>query len=117
MPSVEYVPQLATLTRTPPSGDEWVHEIKLDGYRVGCVITDGRVRLVSRRGLDWTSRFPEIVEAVPALGIKDGVMDGEVVVILPRRPRRLEAVQRAVASRSPRHDLVYFAFDLIQLEG
>jgi len=117
MPSVEYVPQLATLTRTPPSGDEWVHEIKLDGYRVGCVITDGRVRLVSRRGLDWTSRFPEIVEAVRALGIKDGLIDGELVVMLPSGRSSFEAMQRAVASRSPRHDLVYFAFDLIQLEG
>jgi bifunctional non-homologous end joining protein LigD len=117
MPSVEYVPQLATLTKTPPSGDEWVHEIKLDGYRVGCLITDGRVRLVSRRGLDWTSKFPEIVEAVHALGIKDGLIDGELVVMLPSGRSSFEAMQRAVASRSPRKDLLYFAFDLIQLEG
>ena len=60
MAPAEYVPQLPTLaTKTPPSGDEWVHEIKLDGYRVGCLIADGRVRLVSRRGLDWTSKFPK----------------------------------------------------------
>jgi bifunctional non-homologous end joining protein LigD len=117
MPLVEYVPQLATLTKTPPSGDQWVHEIKLDGYRVGCVITDGRIRLVSRRGLDWTPKFPEIVEAFRALGVKNGLIDGDLVVMLPDGRSSFEAMQRAVASRPPRKGLVYFAFDLIQLEG
>jgi bifunctional non-homologous end joining protein LigD len=117
MAPAEYVPQLATLTKTPPSGDEWVHEIKLDGYRVGCRIAEGRIRLVSRRGLDWTSKFPEIVEAFRALGVKDGLIDGELVVMLPNGRSSFEAMQRAVASRAPRKGLVYFAFDLIQLEG
>ncbi len=117
MPSVEYVPQLATPTRIPPTGDEWVHEIKLDGYRVGCLITDGRVRLVSRRGLDWTRKFPEIVEAFRALAVNDGLIDGELAVVLPDGHTSFEAMQRAVGSRPPRTGLVYFAFDLIQLEG
>jgi len=117
VPSVEYVPQLATLTRTPPSGDEWVHEIKLDGYRVGCLITDGRIRLVSRRGLDWTPKFPEIVDAFRALAVKNGLIDGELAVVLPDGHTSFEAMQRAVGSRPPRTGLVYFAFDLIQLEG
>jgi bifunctional non-homologous end joining protein LigD len=117
MPDVEYVPQLATLTKIPPSGDQWVHEIKLDGYRVGCLITGGRIRLVSRRGLDWTPKFPEIVEAFRALGLKNAIIDGELVIMLPNGRSSFEAMQRAVASRPPRKDLVYFAFDLIQLEG
>lgn len=117
MANAAYVPQLATLTKTPPSGDEWVHEIKLDGYRVGCLIADGRIRLVSRRGLDWTPKFPEISEAFRALGVRDGVIDGELVIMLPDGRSSFEAMQRAVASRPPRKDLVYFAFDLIQLEG
>jgi bifunctional non-homologous end joining protein LigD len=113
----EYVPQLATLTKTPPSGDKWVHEIKLDGYRVGCLIADGRVRLVSRNGLDWTPKFPEIVEAFNALAIRDGVIDGELVVMLPDGRTSFEAMQQAVGSRSRRKGLVYFAFDLIHLDG
>jgi bifunctional non-homologous end joining protein LigD len=117
MAPAEYVPQLATLAKTPPSGDEWVHEIKLDGYRVGCLIADGRVRLVSRRGLDWTSKFPEIVDAFRALGVKEGLIDGELVVMLPNGRSSFEAMQRAVASRPPRQGLVYFAFDLLHLES
>ena len=115
--TTEYDPQLATLTKTPPSGDQWVHEIKLDGYRVGCVISNGRIRLVSRNGLDWTARFPEITEAIGSLGITNGLVDGELVVMLPSGRSSFEAMQQAVAKRPPRKGLVYFAFDLIHLEG
>jgi bifunctional non-homologous end joining protein LigD len=113
----DYDPQLARLTKAPPSGDQWVHEIKLDGYRVGCLISGGRIRLVSRKGLDWTTKFPEIVEAIEALGISDGLIDGELVVLLPNGRSSFEAMQQAAAKRSPRKGLVYFAFDLIRLEG
>ena len=115
--TTDYVPQLATLTKTPPSGDQWVHEIKLDGYRVGCLIANGRTRLISRHGLDWTEKFPEITEAIGALGIRNGLIDGELVVLLPNGRSSFEAMQQAVAKRSPRKGLVYFAFDLIHLEG
>lgn len=112
-----YLPQLATLTRTPPSGDEWVHEIKLDGYRVGCLVTGGHVRLISRHGLDWTTTFPEIVTAVQALALEDALIDGELVVMLPDGRTSFEAMQQAASNRSARRALVYFAFDLIHLEG
>lgn len=117
MATVDYHPQLATLTRTPPSGDQWVHEIKLDGYRVGCLISNGRIRLVSRKGLDWTAKFPEITEAVAALGIEHGLIDGELVVMLADGRSSFEAMQQAVSQRPPRKGLVYFAFDLLHLEG
>ena len=117
MAPAEYVPQLATLTRTPPTGDKWVHEIKLDGYRVGCLVATGRIRLVSRKGLDWTAKFPEIVESIRALGVQDAVIDGELVVLLPSGRSSFESMQQAVASPSRRKGLVYFAFDLIRLEG
>jgi bifunctional non-homologous end joining protein LigD len=94
-----------------------VHEIKLDGYRVGCLISNGRIRLVSRKGLDWTTKFPEITDAIAALGIKNGLLDGELVVLLPDGRSSFEAMQQAVAKRSPRKGLVYFAFDLLHLEG
>jgi hypothetical protein len=63
MPQSDYVPQLATLVKAPPSGDEWLHEIKYDGYRIGCRIRGGRISLRSRNGKDWTTACPEIVEA------------------------------------------------------
>jgi len=117
MGHAEYVPQLATLTKTPPSGDQWVHEIKLDGYRVGCLIEAGQVRLISRNGLDWTAKFPEISEAIRALGVQNALIDGELVVMLPSGRSSFEAMQQAVARGSTRKGLVYFAFDLIHLEG
>src|SRR5688572_18799638 len=58
VPAPEYRPQLATLVKEPPSGDRWLHEIKFDGYRIGCRIRDGRVTLISRTGKDWTHAFP-----------------------------------------------------------
>jgi bifunctional non-homologous end joining protein LigD len=117
MGHAEYVPQLATLTKTPPSGDQWVHEIKLDGYRVGCLVDAGHVRLISRKGLDWTATFPEISEAIRALGVQNALIDGELVVMLPDGRSSFEAMQQAVAKGSMRKGLVYFAFDLIHLEG
>ena len=58
-----YKPQLAHLVKEAPEGDEWLHEMKYDGYRIGCRIADGNVRLISRNGKDWTDAFPEIREA------------------------------------------------------
>jgi bifunctional non-homologous end joining protein LigD len=117
MAAPRYNPQLATLTKTPPSGDQWIHEIKLDGYRVGCLVTGGRVRLISRNGLDWTPKFPEIAEAIKALGAKEALIDGELVVMQPDGRTSFEAMQNAAASRSARSGLLYFAFDLLHLEG
>ena len=60
----DYVPQLATLVSEPPSGDEWLHEIKYDGYRIGARVKRGRVFLYTRNGNDWTAAFPEIADAL-----------------------------------------------------
>jgi bifunctional non-homologous end joining protein LigD len=56
-----YEPELATLAKAPPSGDEWLHEIKFDAYRFGCRIDKGGVKLLTRRGHDWTTKLPHIV--------------------------------------------------------
>src|SRR4029077_9692086 len=53
-------PQLATLVRKVPEGDKWLHELKFDGYRIISMIEDGKVRLMTRRGNDWTHKFPTI---------------------------------------------------------
>jgi bifunctional non-homologous end joining protein LigD len=72
----DYAPQLATPVKHAPEGDEWLHEIKYDGYRIGCRIRDGRAALISRDGKDWTTAFPEIAAAAEALRVRDALLDG-----------------------------------------
>jgi bifunctional non-homologous end joining protein LigD len=117
MAHLDYVPQLASLVKTPPSGDQWLHEIKLDGYRIGCLITDGRVRLISRNGQDWTATFPEIADAARRLEVKNALIDGELVMLRPDGRTSFEALQGAASGRVARSGLVYFAFDLLRLDG
>ena len=115
-PHPDYVPQLATLVATPPSGDDWLHEIKYDGYRIGARIRKGHVSLYTRNGNDWTAAFPEIVDAVSRLGLDDAVIDGEVAVVLPDGRTSFQALQNTGGSEN-RGTLVYFVFDLLRSGG
>src|SRR6185437_14806795 len=74
-------PLLATAARAAPAGEEWLHEIKFDGYRILARIAAGRVTLHSRNGLDWTERFPEIAAALARLPLEDGILDGEIAAL------------------------------------
>ena len=112
-----YHPQLATLVSTPPSGDNWLHEIKFDGYRIGCRVLNGRATLISRNGHDWTDRLPDIGDAAVKLGVRDALLDGEVVVVLPDGRTSFGQLQQVIAGRGDRASLVYFVFDLLRLEG
>jgi bifunctional non-homologous end joining protein LigD len=110
-----YHPQLAQLVKCPPRGGDWVHELKYDGYRIGCRIDAGRVTLVSRKGNEWTEAFPEIAAAARTLKVKSALLDGEVCVVLPDGRTSFQALQNL--SREDRRRLVYFAFDLLFLDG
>jgi bifunctional non-homologous end joining protein LigD len=109
-------PQLATLVDAPPLGDEWLHEVKFDGYRMECIKDDGRVRLLSRRGNDWTARFPAIVAAARRLKPRQVILDGEAVALLEDGRSSFRTLQQ-VLHADPPGDTVYFAFDLLRLEG
>lgn len=111
-----YRPQLATLVKDPPSGDGWIHEIKYDGYRIGCHIRDSRVSLISRNGKDWTQAFPEIAEAARKLGLRDALLDGEVAIVLADGRTSFQALQNR-GGDAARGTLVYFVFDLLRLDG
>lgn len=113
----EYTPQLATLVKAPPSGDRWVHEIKYDGYRIGCLIDKTGVRLISRNGKDWTHVFPSIAEAAKKLPTSDALIDGEVAMVMPDGRTSFAALQQAAAGSTSHAPLVYFVFDLIRLDG
>ena len=74
-------PQLTALTETAPEGGEWAHELKWDGYRMHARIDGGNVRLLTRTGLDWTDKYPAIVDALPALPVSQAYLDGELCAL------------------------------------
>ena len=115
-PCVNYRPQLAQLVKQPADGPEWLHELKYDGYRIGCAIERGRATLISRNGNDWTAQFPEIAKAAAALRVKSALLDGEVCMVLPDGRTSFQALQNAFSGGS-RQGLVYFVFDLLYLDG
>ncbi|HET9267676.1 MAG TPA: non-homologous end-joining DNA ligase [Vicinamibacterales bacterium] len=123
---MKYEPQLAALAKRPPAGDSWLHEIKYDGYRMGCAIAPDGVRLTSRNGLDYTSALPELVAEAKTLPVTSALLDGEVVVLLEDGRASFQALQQAM-SESPRAGLktggyvrgglAYLVFDLLHLNG
>ena len=117
MPHSDYSPQLATLVKEPPAGDGWLHEIKYDGYRIGCRIRAGRVTLISRNGKDWTAAFPEIAAAAAALPTKDALIDGEVAIVLADGRTSFQMLQNAAQGDKANGTLIYFVFDLLRLDG
>jgi bifunctional non-homologous end joining protein LigD len=104
------------LRRTPPTGDRWISEIKHDGYRVQAHLDVGRARLFTRRGYDWTNRFAALASALTDLPANNLILDGEVVVQGETGVPDFDALQDDLAhGRSER--MVYFAFDLLYLDG
>ena len=109
-------PQLATLVSGPPPGDDWVHEIKLDGYRILLRVERGRVKLLTRNRQDWTARFAAVAEAAAALPVKEALLDGEIVALDRAGVSSFQALQQADQLETGR-TLVYVAFDLLFLDG
>src|SRR6516165_11448356 len=71
-------PQLSQPVEKPPSGPQWLHEIKLDGFRMAARIDNGRVQLLTRTGLDWTDKYPSAIAALANLNVKTAYIDGEL---------------------------------------
>lgn len=109
------VPQLAKLVDEPPEGDDWLHELKWDGYRLLCAIRAGEPSLWSRNALDWSNRVPEVRDAVAALGLQDAVLDGELVAGQGSR-EDFNGLQQ-ILSGEVQGSLRYVLFDLLRLEG
>jgi bifunctional non-homologous end joining protein LigD len=109
-------PELATLVDAAPEGDDYLHEIKLDGYRIVAAIADGRVVLWSRRGNDWSSRLPSVVRGVEALGIESGILDGEVVVFEDDGKTNFQRLQNSIHA-GKESVCTYVVFDAPFLDG
>jgi bifunctional non-homologous end joining protein LigD len=103
-------PQLAKLVERPPGGAGWGHEIKLDGYRAQLRVADGEATLKTRKGLDWTHKFPQVAQAAGSLS--DCIIDGEVCALNERGVPDFAALQAALAVGDSKN-LVFFAFDLL----
>ncbi len=109
-------PSVPQQTDKAPSGPRWVHEIKYDGYRLQARIDGPGVQLLTRRGLDWTSRFPSIAIALKDLGLSSALIDGEVVVEDTAGIPSFAALQADLSS-GRRDRFRYFVFDLLYCEG
>ena len=108
-------PLAPTLVAEPPEGDAWIHEIKHDGYRTILVIDRGKATAYTRNGHDWTDRYPRIVRAAEKLACRSAVIDGELVIQDAEGRSDFEGLRAAIA-REP-HRLIFFAFDLLHLDG
>jgi bifunctional non-homologous end joining protein LigD len=110
-------PEKATLCKRVPEGEDWIFEIKYDGYRLIAFIDSGRVRLVTRRGNDWTARFPEIARELETLDVESAVIDGEVVAMTSQGTTSFQKLQNEMRGGAAGKRLIYYAFDLIYLDG
>jgi bifunctional non-homologous end joining protein LigD len=110
-----YEPQLARLAEKPPTGGDWLHEVKWDGYRILATLVRGRPRLWSRNGIEWTDRVPDIVEALAGLGLDSAQLDGELIAV-HGGISDFGALQATLAGQQ-HAPLVYVLFDAPYLQG
>ena len=109
-------PQLAALVEDPPEGDDWVSEIKFDGYRLLAWNDHGKARLVTRNGHDWTDRLPAVAKAVAALDVDSALLDGELVALDKDGVSSFPALQAALSAGRD-YTLFFYLFDLLHLNG
>src|SRR6266567_1277051 len=111
-------PQLALVAKAPPVGRNWVHELKLDGYRIEARIDRKKssVQLLTRTGLDWTHRMKALAQVMSELPVETALLDGEVVVLDPDGTTSFANLQAAF-QEGTKHTLTYFVFDLLHLDG
>jgi bifunctional non-homologous end joining protein LigD len=111
-----FPPQLAQQAEVAPEGSGWLHELKLDGYRMQARKEGSKVQMLTRSGLDWTARMPTVASAVAALPSRSLTLDGEVVVLAPDGTTNFADLQ-ASFQEGARNPLTYFVFDLLHLDG
>lgn len=109
-------PELATLADSVPEGDEWVHEVKFDGYRTLALIENGNVKLLTRSGLDWTPKYQAIADRLKKLDVDQAMLDGEIVALNEAGASNFSRLKDELgAERSD--NLQYYVFDLLHLNG
>jgi len=115
-PMPEFLPpQLATLVEEPPKGEEWLHELKFDGYRMLCHLNHGKARFLSRNGKDWTEKFPSLSDALKKFPAVTAILDGEVVIVDKAGRSSFQRLQQAMKNSSS--PFLFEIFDLVYLDG
>ncbi|RDV01925.1 DNA ligase D [Undibacter mobilis] len=109
-------PCLATLADKAPDSAHWIHEIKFDGYRLQARLSRGKVKLMTRKGLDWTRKFTAIADAIAELDVDSALIDGELVVEGDDGVTSFSLLQEELKS-GRQNQLVYYVFDLLHLDG
>ena len=109
-------PQLTQLVSEAPDGDQWLHEIKYDGFRMHARLDHGEVRLLTRNGLNWTGKYPQIAGAVSSLHARQAYLDGELCGVRPDGITSFSMIQMA-SDAGNAASLVFFLFDLLHLDG
>ncbi|MFF0919073.1 non-homologous end-joining DNA ligase [Rhizobium leguminosarum] len=113
-------PCLALLRAKPPKGDDWVYEIKWDGYRLSVHIEPTGIRILTRGGHDWTHRFPAIQQAALWLPVGTAILDGEAVVLDEQGRSDFGLLQQSLGGRGGKKmssDAIFMAFDLLYFDG
>ncbi|HLY10583.1 MAG TPA: DNA ligase D [Planctomycetota bacterium] len=109
-------PELATLVSEAPGGDDWIHEVKWDGYRFLSTVQAGVVRMRTRNGRDWAARFPDLHRELASLPVRSAVLDGEVVALSPRGVSSFDLLKESLTTGERSH-VFYYLFDLLYLDG
>lgn len=109
-------PELAALVKAAPEGADWLHEMKLDGYRMHARLEAGRVNILTRRGNDWTTKYPSIAKDIAELPAKSAYLDGELCGVLPDGRTAFNLIQNASDGGGDGR-LVFFLFDILFLDG
>jgi bifunctional non-homologous end joining protein LigD len=109
-------PQLAFLVDHPPEGNEWVHEVKFDGYRIQAYVGGRSPKLITRAGNDWTAKYPPVEEALRKIKAKNTIIDGEVVAVDEKGRSDFQILQNAMNSKNM-DNLLFYVFDILFLDG
>ena len=110
-------PELATLADGVPEGNDWLFELKFDGYRVQALIENGRAQLLTRKGLDWTPKFDPIPKLLERLEIGSAILDGEIVAADDKGAHSFKTLQSVLHDEKRDTPLQYYVFDLLHLDG
>jgi len=98
----------------PPEGENWIHEVKFDGYRSQMIIDDG-IRIYARNGRDWTAKYRDLVREAAKPGAESAIIDGEIIVLNDAGLMDFGELRKAIARR--KRDLYFVAFDLLHVNG
>jgi bifunctional non-homologous end joining protein LigD len=109
-------PQLTRLVDEAPTGKDWLHEVKYDGYRMHARIDGGKIQLLTRTGLDWSHRYKRTIEVLRSMKAKSAYLDGELCALNSEGVPTFSRLQAAM-DEGHTDQLVFFAFDLLFLNG